>query len=225
MKMNYLTLLFAGLFLVTLAGCSGGGSEDEEVNTEKKEVSKPSGKTVLAARHEVEDYKKWLAVYDDIVDPNLRISNFKNIDNPTEIIVFEFTMGHEQGREAMASPETQKAMRDGGVVGEPDIVFADIKFIDPNPSSEKYRVMIQHEVTDYDAWREFFDADEPRRTTAGLSLRGMGTDWQNPNLVTIVFSTNDLEPVRAMQADEGMKEIMEKAGVSSEPLFTYLVVP
>jgi len=219
------------ILLLIFTNCGGGGdySNDESTEEETDEVvaeeSAFSGNTVISVTHEVEDYAVWVAAYNEASNPEARISHFVNVDNPKEIVVFELTESHEAGIAGMKSEEIKSAMEKAGVTSEPVIFTADIKYMNTDETEEKYRVMITHEVSDYDTWKEKFDADKGRRDEAGLTLSGLGTDSENGNLVTIVFSTNDLETAREMTSSPNLKEVMEEAGVISEPIIKFLMVP
>ena len=67
------------------------------------------------------------------------------------------------------------------------------------PKSPKmYRVEITHDIADYDAWKKVFDAGDELRSAAGLELRGIFTDADNPNMVGVVLATDDVDKLKAI---------------------------
>jgi hypothetical protein len=199
-------------------------AEDHEVTTEDE--SAYSHQTVMSVVHEVEDFARWHAGYEEKSDPEARISVYVNVDNPGEVTVFEFTKSHEDAMAFIQSDDIKKAMEEFGVTSEPLVTLLDMKYLnlEEDPIG-KYRVAIRHEVSDYTAWKEQFDADAKRRTDAGLQLRGLATSSDNPNMVNIFFATDNIETVKTMLADPGLKKVMEDAGVISEPDVVFLTAP
>ena len=100
-----------------------------------------------------------------------------------------------------------------------------MKYMSSDENNDTYRLAINHEVEDFETWKEIFDADTDRRAEAGLTLLGMATGADNPNLVYMMFATSDIEPAKEMLANPEMKEVMEDAGVISEPQATFWKIP
>jgi len=82
--------------------------------------------------------------------------------------------------------------------------------------------ILSHTVKDYDAWRPIYDSDEPRRTEAGIRTIEVFRDSENPNNVFLYWEVDDPEKVKHMMHDPEIKELMEKAGVTSEPTLNIL---
>jgi hypothetical protein len=78
-------------------------------------------------------------------------------------------------------------------------------------------VTIYHSVKDYKTWRPVFDADSARRKASGFSFVAIEQDAEKPNNVKIVLSVSDLAKAKAFGADPGLKEAMDKGGVTSKP--------
>ncbi|MBI3909768.1 MAG: antibiotic biosynthesis monooxygenase [Armatimonadetes bacterium] len=82
----------------------------------------------VLVRHKVEDYTRWQPVFDE--NTPLRQARgskggyvFRNIDNPSEVIVLLEWENLEKARHFMQSEELKAAMRRGGVAEQPDIYF------------------------------------------------------------------------------------------------------
>ncbi len=78
-------------------------------------------------------------------------------------------------------------------------------------------IFLRHSVADYDAWRPLYDDDVARRDTAGLTEVGVFRDASDPNSVLLVWDTDDVSGFEAMLADEGLKAVMDEAGVTGPP--------
>jgi hypothetical protein len=227
-------MLFVPAFIFgVLVSCGGGGkeySEEADATEEAPEGAEEegptySGNTAVGVVHSVADLAKWIEVYEEGVDPNAHISYYVNVDNPDEIVVFNLTTSHAEAKEGFADDEMKATMERAGVTSEPVFTYYDMQYMNQTATEATYRVGFSHEVADYDAWKEKFDADEDRRTEMGMELRALARDGDNPNLIHIYFATNDLEPVKAMLGDPEMKRIMEEAGVISEPVAAFWQIP
>ena len=237
MKKLSINLFMSVAVILFLSYCGGGKSsydtETEEETAAETEMeaaaeseSAYSQKTAMSVVHEVEDFARWHVGYEEKSDPDARISVYVNVDNPNEVTVFEFTKSHEEATAFIQSDEIKSAMDEYGVTTEPVLTLYDMKHLnlEEDPIG-KYRVAIQHEVSDYASWKEKFDADAERRAEAGLQLRGLATSADQPNMVHIFFATDNLEPVKNMLDDPEMKIVMDDAGVISEPVVEFLTTP
>ena len=78
-------------------------------------------------------------------------------------------------------------------------------------------IILNHKVKDFSAWKPFFDADNERRRSSGLRIWKVCTKHGDPNDVYMIFEADDPDSFQTMANDPGLREIMEKAGVISEP--------
>jgi hypothetical protein len=233
MKKKLISYITAGSFCLFLAACDGAPAEENTEETADIEVveepeieeSVMESMTVMSAEHTVADFDAWMAVYMENSDPEERIGVLINLDDESLIHVAHKSKSHDAARERMGSEEMKKAMEASGVTSEPSIRYMDIKEKNEMPEGTQYVSMMWHEVADYDAWKALFDEDESRRAEAGMMLIGLTTMEDNPNMVFMVFATEDVEKVKGMMADPGLKEKMQNAGVTSEPEASYWRVP
>ncbi len=83
---------------------------------------------------------------------------------------------------------------------------------------------IEHTVKDYDKWRPFFNADSSVRKSNGLEDIVVGRGIDKANNLVIAMKVNDLAKARAFSADPKLKEVMNKAGVTSKPAIGFFHV-
>lgn len=221
-----LNLAFSGIGLALVASllinCGGKTGKDTKPETPPVVYS---GTTGIGITHSVNNYADWLKVYLAKTDSNSRISIYTSPDDPNRVTVFMLSTSHADAKAMAASDQLKNDMKEAGVSSEPVITFFDIKYRAPGKSAKKYRISVNHEVADYDAWKKVFDADEPRRTEANLELRAISTDADNPKKVGIMFATEDPEKVKAMMSSDDLNAKMKEGGVVSEPVVVVLVLP
>lgn len=213
--------------LILAAGC-GKNSTNQVENSQafdSVKLSAYSGYTAVAVTHEVKDYDEWLKVYTDRSDPQSRLSIFASPDDPNLITVFELTKSHTDAKNVFGSDQFKKAMLEEGVTSDPVFNYYDVKFRMPGKTTKVYRLGVSHEVENYEKWKKVFDEDEPIRTKADLELRAISTNADNPNMVNIMFATDDIEKAKGTINSDELRKRMTEAGVRSEPVFTVLRVP
>ncbi|WP_276135051.1 hypothetical protein [Polluticoccus soli] len=72
-----------------------------------------------------------------------------------------------------------------------------------------------HEVKDFNAWKIGFEAGAEVRARAGVTLKNLFRDTDNPNKVTVVCEMGDTESAKAFIAN--LRQVLEKSGVVGEP--------
>ena len=84
-------------------------------------------------------------------------------------------------------------------------------------------IIVQHTVSDYDAWKQVFDEHEAVRRQHGATGHQLYRSADNPNEVTVVNQFPTREQAEAFATDPSLKEAMERGGVVSEPRVTWAV--
>lgn len=79
------------------------------------------------------------------------------------------------------------------------------------------KVILTHEVKDFANWKEQFEAGTQMREQAGVTLNGVYTSVDNPNMVTVSTNFPSKEVVQGFLANPQLKADMEKGGVIGEP--------
>jgi hypothetical protein len=62
-------------------------------------------------------------------------------------------------------------------------------------------VINTHEVADFNAWKQTFEAGAENRTRAGINIRSVLCSTDNPNKVTVISEVADAETARAFIAN------------------------
>jgi hypothetical protein len=85
---------------------------------------------LLIVRHKVMDYSKWRPLFDGHAEPqrsagltNPRV--FRSAEDPNELVVIFDMNDTKAAKEFAASPRLHEAMREGGVIDSPTILFLD----------------------------------------------------------------------------------------------------
>lgn len=68
-----------------------------------------------------------------------------------------------------------------------------------------------HEVKDFNAWKEQFEAGTENRKRAGINIINAYSDYSNPNKITVISEVADAETAQAFIAN--LKPALEKISV------------
>jgi quinol monooxygenase YgiN len=74
-------------------------------------------------------------------------------------------------------------------------------------------LLVDHEVTDYDAWRTVYDSVDEARTRAGVTSHRVYRDVANPNHVVVEHVFADAASAGAFLENTELREILGRAGV------------
>lgn len=78
-------------------------------------------------------------------------------------------------------------------------------------------VILSHEVKNYSTWRKVYDEDEINRTRAGLIMTGVYQSIENPNMITLIGESPNVEAFQNFISNPDLKVAMEQGGVIGIP--------
>jgi hypothetical protein len=225
---TFLLSIFSFLAVFLLISCGGEApkeateSDEPEAEITKTPAATDESRLLMYVVHDVADYDAWKPGFD--AHDSIRLANgihsigvARNMENPNTVHISFFIDDIDKAKAFAGSDELKKVMEEVGVVGPPDIHYMKEEYIVTEPTEITERVMIMHEVKDYDAWKVVFDADDSNRREFGLSDRALLRGVDNPNMVYIVFAFENEEKARAMVSSEELKNKMAEAGVIGAP--------
>ena len=233
--------MLAFSFAITLFSCNNDGEKKDEAKVE--EPAKDSAKTeqvappvftafkILVVKHTVADFDKWKAGY--LAHDSMRLANGithyrfgRGLDNPNMVIVVDKIADVQKAKDFGMSASLKDAMKKAGVIGKPEISFANVVWNDDTKIDQVDRVRVMHKVKDFDAWKKVFDEEgKAKRAEYGLIDRGLARDVDDPNMVTIVFAISDMAKAKARANSPELKKLMTDAGVTGPPqMFFYKLV-
>ena len=79
-------------------------------------------------------------------------------------------------------------------------------------------VLVHQKVNDYAKWKPVFDEHAPVRKDQATSKGGyVFQSADDPNEVIVLLEVADTDKARAFTQSDELREIMQKAGVTSQP--------
>jgi len=79
------------------------------------------------------------------------------------------------------------------------------------------KVIVQHQVADYDRWLPIFNEHEATRRQHGATGHSIGRAVADPNTVVIVNDFATLDGARAFSQDPSLPAAMHRGGVEGAP--------
>ena len=83
-------------------------------------------------------------------------------------------------------------------------------------------VYVDHEVVDYNAWRQVFDEVKTLRESGGELSARVFQEIDNPGKVSVLVEFESVEKAKEFFSNEQLMEAMKRSGVMGEPTFQYL---
>ena len=80
-----------------------------------------------------------------------------------------------------------------------------------------YVLAINHDVADYDAWKQVFDSFPPRE--GGATFHRINRNVDDPDNITVVAGFETVDAALSFRDNPDLKEKMGQAGVTSSPRF------
>lgn len=78
-------------------------------------------------------------------------------------------------------------------------------------------LIVRHRVKDYAVWKLVFDEHGDVRRKYGALGHQVYRDLDDPATITVVNTFRDADGAQRFAQDPSLKEVMERAGVISEP--------
>jgi hypothetical protein len=91
---------------------------------------------------------------------------------------------------------------------------------DAPAGSTAVRVFIEHEVSDYAAWRTVYDSFAATQRKMGVTFQAVYQSVNDPNDVVIIHDFATLQKAKAFIASGELKAAMDQARVKSAPHIT-----
>ncbi len=82
-------------------------------------------------------------------------------------------------------------------------------------------IMIKHTVADFEKWKAGYLAHDSMRKVYGIAHYRFGRGIDNPNMVVVIDKVDDIRKAKDFTALPDLKTVMQKAGVTGKPEFSF----
>lgn len=83
-------------------------------------------------------------------------------------------------------------------------------------------IMVSHKIADWDKWKPVFDSDDAARKTFGVEVKKLFRSADDKNDLHILFEAPSEDAAAQCITRPELKNLMQQAGVISEPVFKIL---
>lgn len=231
--MKRLPGLIAICMIVLFASCGSGPAKEDTKAADTAAVAvadtpavvKPAFVPfkVIMIQHKVKNFEKWQEAYlaNDSLRKAYQISPWmvgRIIKDSNMVFVVDKMEDLTKAESFSKLPGLKKAMKMGGVTGEPGFSYAEIIRNNDSAVESSDRVSVAHHVKDFSIWLKAFDAEgASSRAASGLVDRSIGRSLTDSNMIYITFAVTDMAKAKARVASPELKKVMTDAGVDSPP--------
>jgi hypothetical protein len=85
-----------------------------------------------------------------------------------------------------------------------------------------FHLLVRHKVEDFAAWKKVFDSHAPAQREAGLSIKNIFHNADEPNEVFLLFEAETIEGARGFVTSPRVPNAQEVSGVIDEPDIYFL---
>lgn len=83
-------------------------------------------------------------------------------------------------------------------------------------------LIIRHKVADFAKWQVAYDGHDSARLANGLHSYVIGRSVEDSNMVMLALKADDMNKAKAFSKDPGLKQAMQKGGVTGTPRVQYV---
>ncbi len=226
-QFNFGGLLMSIICMLFIYSCdSSVDKKAPDIETESKEPFKAKSNQVLIIQHKVKKFTDWLALYEahDSIRQAFGLHNYilgRAMKDTNIVIVILKMEDATKAKELMTSADLKSRMQNGGVIGVPSFHYLEVIFNDTIPIAQTARLMITHQVKDWNEWKKSYDDHKAARAGAGLLDRGLAYSVDDAHFVGIILAVTDFKKATEFQNSPELKARMQQAGVDGIPTFLY----
>ena len=188
-------------------------------------TQRPSAALILT--HEVADFGTWKSAFDGHEEARRAAGVLghhinRHVDNPNLLSVYLAVSDVAKAKAFAASDDLRHTLSEAGIKGAPSAVWV-------KPVSEAIvwdrelpAMMISHQVAEFDTWLAGYAAAAVVRKQGGIIGAAANQLLEEPNTALVYHQAESLDALKAFLANPGLKDAMQKAGVTSAPEVTFV---
>lgn len=180
----------------------------------------------VVVQHPVADFDAWKAGFDAHEGVRREVGILghhinRAEEDPDLVTIYLAVTDVDRVKAFAASDELKQIMEEVGVTGPPQMTWVTPVRQDIVWDRELPAIVVSHEVADFDAWLEGYDAADGLRSEAGILGHAANRGIDDPSTVLVYHQAESADALRAFLDHPALGEAMEKAGVTSEPEISF----
>lgn len=190
-----------------------------------EETQLPQAAVIMT--HEVANWDTWKAVFDGHEEARKAAGILghhinRHADNPNRVSVYMSVSDVAKAQAFSQSADLHAAMSTAGITSAPTAVW--VKPLDVNLiwDRELPAMMVSHKVANLDAWFEGYTSAATLRAQGGIVGEAANQVLDDTGTVLVYHQAESQDALRAFMANPALKDVMQKAGVTSAPQVTFV---
>lgn len=177
--------------------------------------------------HEIADWTTWKAHFDGH-EGTRKAAGFlghhlnRGLENPNVVSVYLALSDLARAKAFSASADLKNVMAASGVKGAPTAVWV-------KPLTERIvwdrevpAMLLSHTVGNVDTWLAGYQAAATVQKQGGIIGQAANQSLDDPSTVVVYHQAESHDTLKSFLAHPGLKEAMQKAGVTSAPQVTFV---
>jgi len=144
----------------------------------------------------------------------------RGLENPNIVSVYIAVSDLAGAKAFAASDDLHSAMIAAGVKGAPTVTWMTPVVEGIVWDREVPAMMISHQVANFESWLAGYQAAEALRQRDGIIGAAVNRSLDDPSTVVVYHQAESVDTLKAFLADPGLKDAMQRAGVTSAPQVT-----
>jgi len=177
--------------------------------------------------HEIADWATWKTQFDGhegmrkaagVLGHHIN----RGLENPNVITVYLAVSDLAKAKAFSTSADLRNVMAAAGVKGAPTAVWVKPVTEQIVWDREVPAMIVSHKVANFDTWLAVYKAAAATQQQGGIIGRATNQSLDDPNTVVVYHQAESHDTLKAFMANPGLKEAMQKAGVTSAPEVTFV---
>jgi len=177
----------------------------------------------LVFGHEVGDLELWKSVHADlsVLRDDFGITDsyiMQGAEEDSVVWMISAAPSRQAAHEFMVNPNLARIMNTEGVEGEVYRSILAPGYVNTlNADDFPLRIIVQHSVRDFDAWKRVFDGHVASRERAGVVDLFVSHPVDDPGDVHMMFGVFDVDKASQYMGSATLRAAMRLSGVTGEP--------
>jgi quinol monooxygenase YgiN len=182
----------------------------------------------VVVQSKVADFDTWLRTFNDsegvrrdagVLGHHIN----RGADDPNAIGVYLAFADLDKAKAFTSSPELAARMKESGAMGPPQFMWMIPKREGIVWDREVPSFILSHSVADFDRWLETYDSVAGFQKDNGIIGQAANQSMDDPSLAIVYHQAESFDALRAFLANDELKAIMGKAGVTSAPAVDFFI--
>jgi quinol monooxygenase YgiN len=176
--------------------------------------------------HKVKDYAAWKTAFDSHLQARKDAGMIGHVlmrgaADPNLVVIWAPASDIEKAKAFFASKDLKDKMKQAGVQGKPDVMYASLASTQMDPKKQALSgALLTAKVKDFAAFKTAFEAHAQARTDAGVVGYGLSQDVTDKTVTYVYLQSEDPAKLKTYVDAKETKQAWKDSGVVGQPKVT-----